>query len=50
MHKKLHKDLYSERNKKKTYPPLNNKSLILTKKLVSETQEKDTVKIKKNKY
>ena len=28
----------------------DNKSLILTEKLVSETLEKDTVKIKKNKY
>ena len=50
MHKKLHKDLYLKRNKKKTYPPLNNKSLILTEKLLSETLEKDTVEIKKNKY
>ncbi len=50
MHKKLHKDLYLKRNKTKTYPPLNNKSLILTEKLVSETLEKDTVEIKKNKY
>ena len=27
MHKKLHKDLHLKRNKKKTYPPVNNISI-----------------------
>ena len=27
MHKNLHKDLYSKRNKKKNYPPVNNISI-----------------------
>ena len=28
MHKNLHKDLYSKRNKKKNYPPVNKTTII----------------------
>ena len=28
MHKKLHKDLFSKRNKKKNYPPVNKTTII----------------------
>ena len=39
MHKNLHKDLYSKRNKKNNYPPLNNISITPTDNIDNETEE-----------
>ena len=50
MHKKLHKDLHLKRNKKKTYPPINNKTIILKDKLNSKVEENFTAVEKNNKY
>ena len=49
MHKNLHKDLYSKRNKKKNYPPVNNISISTSHKDNYETEENVTV-ISKKKY
>ena len=49
MHKKLHKDLYSKRNKKKYYPPVNNISISPSDNVNYETEEDVTV-IGKKKY
>ncbi len=49
MHKNLHKDLYSKRNKKKNYPPVNNISISPSDKVNYETEENVTV-IRKKKY
>ena len=48
-HKNLHKDLYSKRNKKKNYPPVNNISISPSDKDNYETEENVTV-ISKKKY
>jgi len=50
MHKKLHKNLYSKKNKKKNYPFVNNKSIIPSYKFDNETEERLTLVSKKNKY
>ncbi len=50
MHKKLHKNLYSKKNKKKNYPFENNKSIIPSYKFDNETEERLTLVSKKNKY
>ena len=47
MHKKLHKDLYSKRNKKKNYPPVNNISISPSDKGKYKTEENVTVNSKK---
>ena len=49
MHKKLHKDLYSKRNKKKYYPPVNNISISPSDKVNYESEENATF-ISKKKY
>ncbi len=49
MHKKLHKNLYSKKNKKKNYPFVN-KSIILSYKFDNETEERLTLVSKKNTY
>ena len=43
MHKNLHKDLYSKRNKKKNYPPVNNISISPSDKDNYETEENVTM-------
>jgi len=50
MHKNLHKNLYSKRNKKKNYPPVNNKSITPSYNIDNETEESLTLVSKKNKY
>jgi len=50
MHKKLHKNLYSKKNKKKNYPFVNNKSIIPSYKFDNETEERLTLVSKKNRY
>ncbi len=40
MHKKLHKDLFSKRNKKKNYPPVNKLTIIPLYKDDIENEEK----------
>ncbi len=50
MHKKLHKNLYSKKNKKKNYPFVNNKSIIPSYKFDNETEERLTLVGKKNRY
>ena len=50
MHKKLHKDFHLKRNKKKKYPSINKKTVILTNKLNSKDDVKLTTVGKKNKY
>ena len=47
MHKNLHKDLYSKRNKKKNYPPVNNISITPTDNIDNETVENVLVASKK---
>ena len=47
MHKKLHKDLYSKRNKKKYYPSVNNISISPSDNVNYETEEDVTVIVKK---
>ena len=47
MHKKLHKDLYSKRNKKKNYPPVNNISISPSDKVNYVTEKNVTVISKK---
>ena len=47
MHKNLHKDLYSKRNKKKNYPPVNNISVTPTDNIDNETEENVLVASKK---
>ena len=49
MHKNLHKDLYSKRNKRKKYPPVNNITISPSDKDNYETEENVTV-ISKKKY
>ena len=50
MHKKLHKNLYSKKNKKTNYPFVNNKSIIPSYKFDNETEERLTLVSKKNRY
>ena len=47
MHKNLHKDLYSKRNKKKYYPSVNNISISPSDNVNYETEEDVTVIVKK---
>ena len=47
MHKNLHKDLYSKRNKKKNYPPVNNLSISPSDKDNYETEENVTLSNRK---
>ena len=47
MHKNLHKDLYSKKNKKKNYPPVNNISITPTDNIDNETEENVLVASKK---
>ena len=49
MQKKLHKDLYSKRNKKRTYPSVNKKTTISLDNLDNETKESLSYASKKNK-
>ncbi len=49
MHKKLHKDLHLKRNKKKTYPPVNNISISSLDKVSYENEINVTV-VSKKKY
>ena len=43
MHKNLHKDLYSKRNKKKYYPSVNNISISPSDNVEYDTEENVTV-------